>query len=78
MNFTSPLMLIVLIASAIAGLAVAGSSPDLAAGNSPYQGMGTGTSDGSVIVVFPAANGMKAIPGGPQTAGRPVAVLRVN
>ncbi len=76
MNFTSPLILIVLIASAIAGLAVAGSSPDPASGNSPYQG--TGTSDGSVIVVFPAANGMKAMPGGTQAARRPVAVLRVN
>ena len=76
MNLTNPLIVIVLIASAIAGVGVAASSPDPASGNSPYQG--TGTSDGSVVVVFPAANGMKAIPGGPQTVRRPVAVLRLN
>ena len=78
MNFTSSLFVIVLIASAIAGLEVAASSPYPASSNSPHQGMEAGTSDGSVVVVFPAANGIKAIPGGLQTAHRPVAVLRVN
>jgi hypothetical protein len=75
MNFTRPLILIVLIAFAIAGLAAAASSP---AARSTPKSMQLELSDRSVIAVFPATSCIKALSDGLQATARPVAVLRVN
>jgi hypothetical protein len=74
MNFTGPLVLIVLLASAIAGLEAAASSP---APCSTPKAMQLDRSDQSIIAVFAATNRIKAVSDGLQAA-RPVAVLRVN
>jgi len=78
MNFTSPLILTVLIASAAAGLEVVASFTGPRIGHSTRHGMDAASTAESMVVVFPAMNQIKAIPGVLKTAPLPVAILRTK